>query len=275
MTDAANGDDALEKWHHFLCTPPNWDHSSTENREVSEFRDYLPAALFDDMDRCPSPASNSGSDSSEMSPVSFPSIEYFDMRRECETLSLLLTNLDPSTTATDLADLLESYGEIESIDFPVPRSGLATVRFYDIRASQAARRSVFYLQDRCLGIGSAPPIEILNPQKPPNNGTIVVFHLRQKVSDESLHQEFSPFGEIREIRSAPGKTTQRFIEYYDLRAAEAAVKGMKGKKICKSRISVEFSLPGGFKKNQKQAPSPQLPRVERAPRTQTPFVISY
>jgi hypothetical protein len=58
-------------------------------------------------------------------------------------------------------------------------------------------------------------------------------------------------------------------------AAEAGVKGMKGKKVFMCEISVEYSLPGGFLKCQEQPPGPKLSTTERVPRTHTPFAISY
>jgi hypothetical protein len=172
-------------------------------------------------------------------------------------------------------ELVKPYGEVESIEFSKVLFAAAIVRFYDVRAAQAVRRARFCLGNRCLGVAYGPLPEVSNPRKPPNNGTIVVFHLRRGVPDEGVHKEFSQFGTIRQIRSAPGKLTQRFIEYYDTRAAEAAVKGMKGKKLFKSKISVEYSLPGGFKRGQEQQASPKMPTIERVARTHTPFAISY
>jgi RNA recognition motif-containing protein len=195
--------------------------------------------------------------------------------QDIESRAIQFTNLDPQTTTKDILEMLKAYGEIESVDLSNIIAGTAIVRFYDVRVSQAVRRTRFCFRNRCLGVTYGPPLEISNPRKPPNNGTIVVFHLRKGIPEDGIHKEFAPFGAIRQIRCAPGKLTQRFIEYYDVRAAQAAVTGMKGKKIFKSKISVEFSLPGGFKKTQDQVVSPRLPTIERASRSHTAFAISY
>jgi hypothetical protein len=42
-----------------------------------------------------------------------------------------------------------------------------------------------------------PPFLIVNPRKPPNNGTIVIFDLRSGVSNNAIVAEFSVLGEIR------------------------------------------------------------------------------
>jgi hypothetical protein len=274
-TSARENDDpniSLEQWREFLATPPSWEPHGTESMKVSQFCNWLPATLFDDN----SPTRDSGSDSDDTLPASFACPpEEFDSAKDGATRSIQLTNLDPYTTTKELMDYLKVYGEVESMDLSNIGFGIAIVRFYDIRSAQSLRWSCICLRNRCIGVAYGPPLQITNPRKPPNNGTIVVFHLRKGVLDEDVHNEFSQFGAIRQIRCAPGKLTQRFIEFYDLRAAQAAVKGMKGKKVFKSKISVEYSLPGGFKKFQEQLSSPRLPKIERAARSHTPWAISY
>jgi RNA recognition motif-containing protein len=269
--DDAMEDLSLEQWHEFLITPPSWEPSNIETPMISSFFEWLPAALLADLPS--SPVQDSGSDSDDPALTSFRLLlDENDYPKDPETRSIQFTNLDPQTTANDLTESLKGYGEIDSIDIS---NGSAIVRFYDIRVAQAVRRTRFCLRSRCLGVTYGPTLEITNPRKPPNNGTIVVFHLRKGVSDEGVHKEFSQFGLIRQIRCAPGKMTQRFIEYYDVRAAQAAVQGMKGKKIFRSKISVEFSLPGRFRKGQEQQASLKLPIIERVSKTHTPFAISY
>jgi RNA recognition motif-containing protein len=263
----------LEQWREFLLTPPSWERTNLEGIRVSQFEDWLPATLLED-DEPSATSGNSGSDSDDSISLIFPPDEI-DHPGEIEGRCIQFTNVEPNTTAQELTDLLKSYGEIEAIDLAAIFFGVVIVRFYDLRAAQAVRRSRFCLKSRCLGVRYGPQLEITNPRKPPNNGTIVLFHLKKAATEEAVRKEFCQFGEIRQIRCAPGNLRQRFIEYFDLRAAQAAVKGMKGKKICNSKISVEFSLPGGFKKAAEQVQSPRTPTIERVSRTHAPCAISY
>ena len=73
-----------------------------------------------------------------------------------------------------------------------------------------------------------------------NQGTIVVFNL-----DETIQQLFNVYGEIKDIRSTPNKKHHRFIEFYDTRAAENALKGMNGTQLNGKKLKIEFSRPGG------------------------------
>jgi hypothetical protein len=276
LNDDGNSNTSLEKWQEFLITPPSWERSTVEVPKVSQFFDCLPTTLFDDTKGNVAPPTDrkSGNSESICVPLAF-SLRDPEYPREIETRAIQFTNLDSQTTAKELLEMLKSYGEVVSVELANIAAGSAIVRFYDVRVAQLVRRTRFFLRNRYLGVAYGPLLEITNPRKPPNNGTIVVFHLRKGVTDDALHKEFAQFGGIWQIRSAPGKLTQRFIEYYDIRAAQAAVVGMKGKKVFKSKISVEYSLPGGFKKMQDQVISPRLPTIERSSRSPTGFAISY
>ena len=104
------------------------------------------------------------------------------------------------------------------------------------------------LKGKTITVSFAPLPVILDPKKPPNNGTIVIFHLPAGITDDQIVTIFGQFGEIRQIRGTPTKTQQRFVEYYDTRHAEAALLSMSGKYVMGTRVSIEFSLPGGFRR---------------------------
>ncbi|CAJ2661877.1 unnamed protein product [Trifolium pratense] len=82
-----------------------------------------------------------------------------------------------------------------------------------------------------------------------NQGTLVVFNLDPSVSNEDLRQIFGAYGEVKEIRETPHKRHHKFIEYYDVRAAEAALKSLNRCDIAGKRIKLEPSRPGGARRN--------------------------
>jgi hypothetical protein len=251
----------LEKWVEFLATPPAWEkptpHSDDEAKEL--FPDCLPKTLFDDLQpySCPEFSHATYFD------YSVPSVFVPDGIDEFESRLIQMYNVHPETTRADLMNAFNSYGDIDSIDVSGAALGIASVKFCDLQAALKARYAKLCIRGKGLLLTFGPQDPVENPRKPPNNGTIVVFHLRSGVTDDQIRTEFSKFGEIRQIRSAPGKESQRFVEYWDIRSAHRALKKMRGKKVFDSKISVEFSLPGGYHKSQLAMTTLRLPTIER------------
>lgn len=52
----------------------------------------------------------------------------------------------------------------------------------------------------------------------------------------------------KQIRETPHKRHHKFIEFYDVRAAEAALKGLNRSEIAGKRIKLEPSRPGGARR---------------------------
>ncbi|CAK7350283.1 unnamed protein product [Dovyalis caffra] len=128
--------------------------------------------------------------------------------------------------------------------------GFVMISYYDIRAARTAMRALQNkpLRRRKLDIHFSIPKD--NPSdKDINQGTLVVFNLDPSVSNEDLRQIFGAYGEVKEIRETPHKRHHKFIEFYDVRAAEAALKSLNRSDIAGKRIKLEPSRPGGARKN--------------------------
>jgi hypothetical protein len=69
---------------------------------------------------------------------------------------------------------------------------------------------------------------------------------------EPLTSCFSPVrrvpGEVKEIRETPHKRHHKFVEFYDARGAEAALKGLNRAELKGKRIKLEPSRPGGTRR---------------------------
>ncbi|KAK8530799.1 hypothetical protein V6N13_030739 [Hibiscus sabdariffa] len=76
-------------------------------------------------------------------------------------------------------------------------------------------------------------------EKDVNQRTVVVFNLDSSVSTDELQQIFCAFGEIKEIREIPHKHDHKFIEFYDVKAAEAAVHAMNRNDIAGKLFKLE------------------------------------
>lgn len=89
-----------------------------------------------------------------------------------------------------------------------------------------------------------------------NQGTIVVFNLDAATTENEVRRIFGAFGEIKEIRETPNKKHHRFIEYYDVRHAENAMKALNRTEINGKRIKCEASRPGGARRSMVDRLSP-------------------
>nr|XP_043621985.1 protein MEI2-like 2 [Erigeron canadensis]XP_043621986.1 protein MEI2-like 2 [Erigeron canadensis] len=164
--------------------------------------------------------------------------------------TLFVRNINSNVEDSELRTLFEQYGDIRTLYTACKHRGFVMISYYDIRAARTAMRALQNkpLRRRKLDIHYSIPKD--NPSdKDINQGTLVVFNLDPSVSCEDLLQIFGAYGEVKEIRETPHKRHHKFIEYYDVRAAEAALRSLNRSDIAGKRIKLEPSRPGGARRN--------------------------
>ncbi|GLU22752.1 hypothetical protein SLE2022_388030 [Rubroshorea leprosula] len=164
--------------------------------------------------------------------------------------TLFVRNINSNVEDSELRALFEQYGDIRTVYTASKHRGFVMISYYDIRAARTAMRALQNkpLRRRKLDIHFSIPKD--NPsEKDINQGTLVVFNLDPSVSNEDLRQIFGAYGEVKEIRETPHKRHHKFIEFYDVRAAEAALKSLNRSDIAGKRIKLEPSRPGGARRN--------------------------
>lgn len=164
--------------------------------------------------------------------------------------TLFVRNINSNVEDSELRALFEQYGDIRTLYTACKHRGFVMISYYDIRAARTAMRALQNkpLRRRKLDIHFSIPKD--NPSdKDINQGTLVVFNLDPSVSNDDLRQIFGAYGEVKEIRETPHKRHHKFIEYYDVRAAEAALKTLNRSDIAGKRIKLEPSRPGGARRN--------------------------
>uniref|UniRef100_A0A2P2MEN2 Uncharacterized protein MANES_17G065000 n=1 Tax=Rhizophora mucronata TaxID=61149 RepID=A0A2P2MEN2_RHIMU len=164
--------------------------------------------------------------------------------------TLFVRNINSNVEDSELRTLFEQYGDIRTLYTACKHRGFVMISYYDIRAARTAMRQLQNkpLRRRKLDIHFSIPKD--NPsEKDINQGTLVVFNLDPSVSNEDLRQIFGAYGEVKEIRETPHKRHHKFIEFYDVRAAEAALKSLNRSDIAGKRIKLEPSRPGGARRN--------------------------
>ncbi|KAF8390746.1 hypothetical protein HHK36_025273 [Tetracentron sinense] len=177
--------------------------------------------------------------------------------------TLFVRNINSNVEDSELKILFEQYGDIRTLYTACKHRGFVMISYYDIRAARNAMRALQNkpLRRRKLDIHFSIPKD--NPsEKDINQGTLVVFNLDSSVLNDDLHQIFGVYGEIKEIRETPHKRHHKFIEFYDVRAAESALRALNRSDIAGKRIKLEPSRPGGARRCLLQQFSPELEQDE-------------
>ncbi|XP_026385716.1 protein MEI2-like 2 [Papaver somniferum] len=177
--------------------------------------------------------------------------------------TLFVRNINSNVEDSELRTLFEQYGDIRTLYTACKHRGFVMISYYDIRAARTAMRALQNkpLRRRKLDIHFSIPKD--NPSdKDMNQGTLVVFNLDPSVSNDDLRQIFGAYGEVKEIRETPHKRHHKFIEFYDVRAAEAALRSLNRSDIAGKRIKLEPSRPGGARRNLLQQLTQELEQDE-------------
>ncbi|XP_057950020.1 protein MEI2-like 4 isoform X2 [Malania oleifera] len=170
--------------------------------------------------------------------------------------TLFVRNINSNVEDSELRALFEQYGDIRTLYTACKHRGFVMISYYDLRAARNAMRALQNkpLRRRKLDIHFSIPKD--NPsEKDINQGTLVVFNLDSSISNDELHQIFGVYGEIKEIRETPHRSHHKFIEYYDVRAAEAALRALNRSDIAGKRIKLEHSRPGVARRLMQQFPT--------------------
>ncbi|XP_062223230.1 protein MEI2-like 4 isoform X2 [Phragmites australis] len=195
--------------------------------------------------------------------------------------TLFVRNINSNVEDSELKLLFEHYGEISSLYTACKHRGFVMISYYDIRSARNAMRALQNkpLRRRKLDIHYSIPKD--NPsEKDINHGMLVVFNVDQSVTNDDLHRIFNDYGEIKEIRDTAQKGNHKIIEFYDVRAAEAAVRALNRSDIAGKKIKLETSRLG-VTRRLTQHMSPELGQEEFSvcklgnPSTNSPPVPSF
>ncbi|KAH9329150.1 hypothetical protein KI387_001258, partial [Taxus chinensis] len=177
--------------------------------------------------------------------------------------TLFVRNINSNVEDSELRALFEQHGDIRMLYTTCKHRGFVMISYYDIRSARDAMRNLQNkpLRRRKLDIHFSIPKE--NPSdKDINQGTLVAFNLDPSVSNDDLRQIFGAHGEVKEIRETPHKRHHKFIEFYDVRHAEAALRALNRSEIAGKRIKLEPSRPGGARRSFMQCLSQEADQDE-------------
>ncbi|GAV72091.1 RRM_1 domain-containing protein/RRM_2 domain-containing protein, partial [Cephalotus follicularis] len=175
---------------------------------------------------------------------------------EYPSRTLFVRNINSTVEDSELRTLFEQYGDIRTLYTACKHRGFVMISYYDIRAARNAMKVLQNkpLRRRKLDIHYSIPKD--NPsEKDVNQGTLVVFNLDSPVSNDELRQILGVYGEIKEIRETPHRSHHKFVEFYDVRAAEAALHALNRSDVAGKQIKPGPSCPGGSRRLARQFPS--------------------
>ncbi|XP_057728407.1 protein MEI2-like 1 isoform X2 [Arachis stenosperma] len=138
--------------------------------------------------------------------------------------TLFVRNINSNVDDSELKTLFEQYGDIRTMYTACKPRGFVMISYYDIRAAQNAMKALQHksLRSRKLDIHYSIP-KGNAPEKDIGHGGVMISGLDSSVSNEELKHIFALYGEIKEIYESPEVNHVKFIEFYDVRAAEASL----------------------------------------------------
>ncbi|KAG4116895.1 hypothetical protein ERO13_D12G195900v2 [Gossypium hirsutum] len=168
---------------------------------------------------------------------------------ELPSRTLFVRNINSNVEDSELKTLFEQYGDIRTLYTACKHRGFVMISYYDIRAARNAMRALQNkpLRRRELDIHYSIPKDNAS-EKDVDQGAVLVYKVDSFVSTDELQRVFGAFGEIKEIREVPNKHNHKVIEFYDVRAAEAALNALNRSNSAGKQIKLEPSRPGGLRR---------------------------
>ncbi|KAI0778670.1 hypothetical protein BD413DRAFT_114435 [Trametes elegans] len=179
--------------------------------------------------------------------------ERLQRERPCRTL--FIRNIKYETNSDDVRRLFEEHGEIKTFFDLIANRGMVFVTFYDLRAAERAR-------DRLQGSEiSGRPIDVHyslprddhgkgadRQREQELQGTLIVTlrnsQTNQPIDDGEVRRKFQQFGDVKSVRPVGDRLDQRYVEYYDTRAAEDAHDRLRHQGLQDGVMEIVFAYTG-------------------------------
>ncbi|KAK7282133.1 hypothetical protein RIF29_10701 [Crotalaria pallida] len=159
---------------------------------------------------------------------------------EQSSRTLFVRNINSSVEDSELKALFEQYGDIRTMYTACKHRGFVMISYYDLRAAQNAMKALQNraLRSRNLDIHYSIP-KGNAPDKDIGHGTLMISGLDSSVLNDELKHIFGFYGEIKEIFESAEVDHIKFIEFYDVRSAEASLRGLNRIGIAGKQIKLE------------------------------------
>ncbi|CAL0306719.1 unnamed protein product [Lupinus luteus] len=175
----------------------------------------------------------------------------------CRTL--FVRNFNSNVEDNELKAVFEQYGDIRTMYTACKHRGFVMISYYDLRAAQNAMQALQNrpLRSRKLDIHYSIP-KVNAPEKDIGHGTLMLSGLDSSALNDELRRIFGFYGEIKEIYEYPEMNHLKFIEFYDVRAAEAALHSLNRIGIAGKQIKLEPGHPSLMQQSHNGQDEPSL-----------------
>ncbi|KAG5393799.1 hypothetical protein IGI04_023762 [Brassica rapa subsp. trilocularis] len=165
-------------------------------------------------------------------------------RAEIPSRTILAGNISSNVEDYELKVLFEQFGDIQALHTACKNRGFIMVSYYDIRAAQNAARALHnkLLRGTKLDIRYSIPKEIPSG-KDASKGALLITNIDSSISNEELNRMVKSYGEIKEIRRTMHDNPQIYIEFFDIRASEAALGGLNGLEVAGKQLKLALTYP--------------------------------
>ncbi|GAU25466.1 hypothetical protein TSUD_71200 [Trifolium subterraneum] len=191
--------------------------------------------------------------------------------------TLFVRNINSSVEDFELKSLFEQYGDIRTMYTACKHRGFVMISYFDIRSAQNAMQTLQSrpLRSRKLDIHYSIP-KVNAPEKDIGHGTLMLSGLDSTVLNDELIHYFGFYGEIKEIYEYPGMNHLKFVEFYDVRSAEAALRALNRVEISGKQIKLEPGHPSLMQQSYKVQDERDLGRsiIDNLQLRQKPTVTS-
>ncbi|OIW00232.1 hypothetical protein TanjilG_27483 [Lupinus angustifolius] len=173
--------------------------------------------------------------------------------------TLFVRNINSNVEDSELKSVFEQYGDIRTIYTACKHRGFVMISYYDLRAAQNAMQALQNrpLRSRKLDIHYSIP-KANAPEKDIGHGTLMLSGLDSSALNDELKRIFGFYGEIKDIYEYPEMNHHTFIEFYDVRAAEAALRALNRIGIAGKQIKLEPGHPSLMQQSHKGQEEPGL-----------------
>ncbi|XP_019088305.1 PREDICTED: protein MEI2-like 1 isoform X1 [Camelina sativa] len=167
-------------------------------------------------------------------------------RVEIPSRTLLVGNISSNVEECELKALFQQFGDIQPLHTAGKNRGFIMVSYYDIRAAQNAARTLHNKPLRGTKLDIRYSISKENPsENDTSKGALLVNNLDSSISNQELNRLVKSYGEIKEIRRTMHDNPQIYIEFFDVRAAEAALSGLNGLEVAGKQLHLVPTCPEG------------------------------
>ena len=162
------------------------------------------------------------------------------------TRLLYICKLSHDVTEEQLQPLLENHGDIKKLKC-IKSKGIAFVEYWDIRSSEKAHGKL----KGCEIHGRTIDVQYSTGRSSGREKNLGTLYVRPKISNSTLtdtnsvqsyEELFAKYGEVKQIKQNKSRSSsEKFVEFYDLRAAEAALESLNGFSHNGTPLYVQFS----------------------------------